>query len=138
MLEVGPLRFARLRFYLRLIAVFCLVTSAVARAAGTTAPTGYVDSAQNASNGSKTVPQNGNLFVGGWASATQSGATISRVQVTIDGTVVGNASLGSGNVGWALTYNIGNLAPGNHQAGAIATDSNGSTTLLPWSSPTAG
>src|SRR5205085_1902034 len=100
-------------------------TSTTVSAATNQPPNGFVDQAISASNGSKTVPQGGNLYVSGWAAATQTGATIAQVQIMVDGTVVGNANVSSVNSGWDFTYNIGNLAVGSHVAGAIARDSQG-------------
>jgi phospholipase C len=99
-------------------------------------PSGFLDSAVNASDGSKTLAQNGTLAVRGWAAAND-GGTITQVQILIDSVAVGNATLGS-NSDWSFTYNIGNLAGGTHYASATATDSIGAKAALSWSSSNAG
>ena len=100
-------------------------------------PQGYVDHAVNASNpATTTVPQNGTLQVSGWASA-QGAATLTKVAVSLDGSFIGNATLGTGS-SWTFGYNIGTLAAGNHWVAAVATDSNNATTNLSWSSSGAG
>src|SRR5208283_2061431 len=87
-------------------------------------------------NQTTTVPQNGTLLVTGWATA-EGTATLTKVAVSLDGTFIGNATLGPGTT-WTLSYNIGTLAAGIHWVTAVATDSNNATTNLSWSSSTAG
>ena len=108
-------------------------------------PFGNVDIAASASNPSSTViPQNTNLYAGGWAADPEDGAPVTKVQVLIDGSVVGNATLGDvrtdvatafgnaayTNSGWHFTYNIGSLAVGAHAVSAVAWDSVGGNRTL--------
>src|SRR5438477_10389165 len=99
-------------------------------------PTGYLASAVNATNGSKTIPQNGTILVQGWAA--ESGNPVARAQVTIDGNVVGNASVSATSISWSFTYNIGMLSTGGHWVSAVGYDAQGSSAQLNWSSSNAG
>ena len=109
-----------------------------------TSPIGYLDQAINQANGTTTIPQSGTLYVSGWAVDQEDKAPITKVEVKIDGSVVGNATLGGSrpdiatlfgssaytNAGWTFSYNIGSLAPGNHTVSAVAYDSIGATTVV--------
>ena len=107
-------------------------------------PFGYLEQAVNQANGTSTIPQSGTLYVNGWAADQEDKAPVAKVQVKIDGTVVGNATLGQArpdvasalgssaytNSGWTFSYNIGSMAPGTHTVTVVATDSNGASTTL--------
>src|SRR5207248_1669643 len=82
----------------------------------TVQPTGYLSSAANAINGTQTIPQNGTILVQGWAA--ENGNPVAQVQVTIDGNVVGNASLAQSGWGWSFSNNIGMLSTGSHWVSA--------------------
>src|SRR4029078_7257177 len=56
-------------------------------------PDGYLDSALGPTNTS-TVPAGTVLTVKGWAADLEDGAPVTKVEVRIDGIVVGNATLG--------------------------------------------
>src|SRR5205807_2493290 len=96
------------------------------------------------SNGSTTIAQYAMLMVAGWSADREDGAPVSRVQILIDGKVVGNATLGGArpdvasfygdtrytNSGFNFSYNIGGMATGAHTVNAVATDSAGASTNL--------
>src|SRR5581483_2196678 len=102
-----------------------------------------VDAANNASGTSSVIPQNTNLLVSGWATDVEDGIA-SRVDVLLDGNVIGSATLGLSrsdvanafndpryaNSGWTLSYNIGNLSAGKHTVTAVGYDSVGATAIL--------
>src|SRR5437764_14589339 len=89
-------------------------------------------------------PQGDTLFVGVWTLSLHDALPIAKVQVFLDGTLIGNATLGLsrqdvasyfnrsdwGNSGWSLNYNVGNLAAGSHTITAVAYDSRGATAQL--------
>ena len=107
-------------------------------------PFGWIDGAVNASDGSTTISQNGTLRASGWAADQEDGAPVNRVEVRIDGSAVGNATLGISrpdvassfndprytSSGWSFSYNIGTLATGTHTVTAVAFDSAGVSTVL--------
>jgi len=109
-----------------------------------TPPFGWIDGAVNASDRTTTIPQNGTLAASGWAADQEDGSPVARVEVRIDGTTVGTATLGVSrpdvanalgdarytNSGWRLTYNIGTLVVGTHTVTAVAFDSAGVSTAL--------
>src|SRR5208283_2365645 len=80
----------------------------------------------------------------GWAIDMKDGAPVTQVQVLIDGTVVGNATLGLArpdiaagygnarflNAGWTFSYSAQNLSAGSHTVSAVAYDSLGLSTTL--------
>jgi sugar lactone lactonase YvrE len=100
-------------------------------------PFGNLDSAVDAITHSTTVALARNLLVGGWAADPQDGAPVRQVQILIDGTVVGNATLGLPrhdvaaaynnpaylNSGWTFGYAALGLSLGTHTVTVIATDS---------------
>jgi hypothetical protein len=108
------------------------------------APQGWMDEAVDAADGDAAIPQNGNLFVRGWAVDNEDGAPVTRVEVRINGVAVGDAVLGGArqdivnaygrgdflNSGWSLTVNIGALAAGTHAVTVVAFDSAGASTQL--------
>ncbi len=86
------------------------------------------------------------LPVAGWAADLEDGAPVKQVQVLIDGTAVGNATLGIArtdvakaynnpawtNSGWSFTYSSNTLTTGTHTITAVVIDSaNATTTLVP-------
>ena len=110
-------------------------------------PVGFVDGAINLADSTSTVPQSGTLLIGGWAADPQDGAPVQQVQVSVDGKVVGNATLGlsrpdvaSGtghpnwqNSGWSFSMSASTLAVGAHTVSAKASDLAGLQTDLPGS-----
>lgn len=112
------------------------ISITVSSASTGNAPLGNVDSALDRTTRSGTVAQTDSLVVSGWAADPQQGAPVSKVKILIDGTVVGNATLGiarpdveaaSGkasylNSGWMFTYAASGLSAGTHTVWAIATD----------------
>jgi hypothetical protein len=107
-------------------------------------PFGWLDSAVDARTNSTTVPPADSLLVRGWAADPQDVAPVSKVTILIDGTAVGNATLGISRwdvsaayknpaylkSGWTFTYAASGLSVGTHTVSAVAYDSlNLSTTL---------
>jgi hypothetical protein len=102
-------------------------------------PFGWIDSAIDATTGTTTVSQADNLNVSGWAADVVQGAPVSTVTVQIDGTAVGNATLGYArpdvaaaynkpaylDSGWSFTYSAAGLSIGTHTVTAVAYDSLG-------------
>jgi hypothetical protein len=90
----------------------------------------------------------GNVTVSGWALG---GATaISKVQVKVDGALVGNATYGSNrgdvcaafpgrpgcpNVGFVYSLNASSFAAGSHTLALVATDSSATPLTVTWSAP---
>jgi phospholipase C len=109
-----------------------------------TPPFGYVDWTKSPSGQTANVPPSTTMVVAGWAADREDGSPVAKVQVYLDGTYVGNATLGYTRQdvangynnqnyvrsGWELDYNIGNLAGGSHQFTAVAYDSAGASTQL--------
>ncbi len=107
-------------------------------------PTGHLDAAYDASTNATTVGHNNTLKVDGWATDPQSSAPVASVQVLVDGTVAGTATLGIArpdvaaaynnpaytNSGWTFMVPAGTLPAGTHTIGAVATDSLGMSTTL--------
>jgi hypothetical protein len=101
-------------------------------------PFGYLDMAVDARTRSTTVAQSDNLLVLGWAADLHDGASVSQVQILIDGTAVGNAALGLSrtdvknypNSGWSFTYAVSSLSLATHTLSAVATNSLGGSTTL--------
>ncbi len=104
---------------------------------GSHVPQGAVDQATNANNiGSTSIPPGGTLLVSGWAVDLDSPAPVGKITVSVDGTPLGDATLGQArsdianyfkrpdflNSGWSFTAGIGNLAPGNHTVTVVAYD----------------
>ena len=100
-------------------------------------PFGVLDEAIDATTQSTTVSQSDNLYVQGWAVDPQQGSPVSMVTISIDGTVVGNGTLGllrpvlaaqHGSAylhaGWELTMAASGLSLGKHTVIAVAHDSN--------------
>jgi hypothetical protein len=108
------------------------------------APWGGVDSAFDATTHSVTVAQGDNLQVKGWAVDPQDGAPVSQVQILIDGSPVGTATLGQPrtdvqatynnpaylNSGWTFTQAASGLSLGSHTITGIAVDSLGLSTTI--------
>ncbi len=113
-------------------------------AAAPTAPFGYVDAAKGPAGGT-TLSLKDTLTVRGWAADAQQGAPVSLVQVLIDGTAVGNATLGNsrpdvqavyGNPvylksGWVFQYAMSGVSLGTHTVTVVATDVLGLSATLP-------
>jgi hypothetical protein len=105
-------------------------------------PIGSLDQATGVQSGTSTLAQGTDLFVRGWAADQEDGAPVSKVEISIDGSVVANASLGGVrpdlgafdprylNSGWSLTYSIGSLSVGTHAVKAVGYDSAGAKTIL--------
>jgi hypothetical protein len=102
-------------------------------------PFGSLGEAVDATTQSTTVAQGDNLLVQGWAADPQQGAPVSTVTILIDGTAVGNATLGLArpgvaatyhnsaylNSGWTFTAPASGLAAGTHEVTVVAYDSLG-------------
>ncbi|UWZ86376.1 FG-GAP-like repeat-containing protein [Occallatibacter riparius] len=100
-------------------------------------PWGAISQAMDARTHSSTVGQADNLVVGGWALDPQDGAPVSRVQILIDGSDAGNATLSLArpdvaaaynnpaylNSGWTFTYPALGLSLGKHTVSAVGYDS---------------
>ena len=97
------------------------------------------------SDGSNSIPQNSVMTMSGWAADAQDGAPVAEVQLSIDGTLIGNANLGISrpdvasaennskdlDSGWDLNYTIPNgMALGSHTATAVLYDKEGLSTTL--------
>jgi hypothetical protein len=94
--------------------------------------------------GTSTVAQLDTLLVTGAAGDPHDGTPVTQVQILIDGTVVGNATLGLASTGleatysnpayahggWSFTYPASSLSPGTHTVSAIAKDSLGLSATL--------
>jgi hypothetical protein len=110
---------------------------------GNAPPFGNLDWAGDQKNGATTIPSADVLAVVGWAADGTDGAPVKQVQVSIDGSLVGSASLGSAradvaaafgarfiNSGWSFVYAASYMAAGTHTVSAVAFDSLGNQTLL--------
>jgi hypothetical protein len=107
-------------------------------------PLGGMAPAIDAQTRTTTVAQADNLLVSGWAFDPQDGAPVSQVQVLIDGTPVGNATLGISRPdlaasfnnpaylksGWSFSNSAAGLSPGTHTVSAVASDSLGLSTTI--------
>jgi hypothetical protein len=105
-------------------------------------PFGNFESAIDATTGTTTVSQSDNLKVSGWAADVVQGAPVSTLTVLIDGTAVGNATLGYArpdvaaaynnpaylDSGWIFTYSAASLSVGTHTVTPVAYDSLGYST----------
>jgi RHS repeat-associated protein len=112
-------------------------------ASGGSPPSDYIDVAKNNGNGGSSIPQGGIMFAGGWAIDNEDGAPVAKVEVLLDGNVIGLATLGGSrpdvaaaynrpdftNSGWNFTGSIGYVAPGTHMINAMAYDSSGNSVL---------
>jgi RHS repeat-associated protein len=110
---------------------------------GGSPPSDYIDFAKNNGNGGSSIPQGGIIFAGGWAIDNEDGAPVAKVEVLLDGNVIGLATLGRSrpdvaaaynrpdftNSGWDFTGSIGFVAPGTHMITALAYDSSGNSAL---------
>ena len=120
-------------------------TFTVTTGGSNTPPFGWLDYARNAANGTTTVAPGGTLSVVGWAADKEDGAPVAKVQISIDGSLIGNAVLGDPrpdvanalnnpaytNSGWHLNYTVpATLAAGTHNVTAVAFDSAGASTTL--------
>jgi hypothetical protein len=100
-------------------------------------PFGFIEKAADARTGTTTVARANNLLVSGWAADLHDGSPVSKVQIFIDGTLAGNATLGIMrpdlvfiqrsaiylHAGWTFLYPASKLSPGTHTITALATDS---------------
>jgi hypothetical protein len=100
-------------------------------------PFGVLDKAVDATTGTSTVSRTDNLLVVGWAVDPQDLAPVRQVQILIDGSVVGNATLGLFrkdvstafnnpaflHSGWTFTYAATGLSVGTHTVSAVAYNS---------------
>ncbi len=106
-------------------------------------PFGVMTSPEDAITRSTTVTQGDGVLVTGWAADVHDGAPVHQVSILIDGTAVGNATLGIArpgiateygsaylNSGWTYTYS-GSLAAGTHTMTVVFYDSLGLSTQLP-------
>ncbi|HEX4005265.1 MAG TPA: NHL repeat-containing protein [Acidobacteriaceae bacterium] len=119
-------------------------TQAIALSGAANPPMGGMTPPVDATTRSTTVAQSDNALFAGWAADPHDGAPVSEVSVLIDGTAVGNATLGLlrpdiasaynnlaySRSGWTLTYPAASLAIGKHAVTAVITDSLGLSTSL--------
>jgi hypothetical protein len=112
----------------------------------TGAPIGLVEGVYDLRTGSTTVAQSDSLRVSGWAMDLQDGAPVSKVQILINGSVVGNATLGIArpeiaalypqfqnnlHSGWTFTMPASGLYPGViYEIGVVAYDSLNLSTMI--------
>jgi hypothetical protein len=106
-------------------------------------PQGYLDGMSATAPGlsSSTVTESQSIIISGWVGDPQDGAPVKQVQVLMDGTAIGNATLGSTRTdvaavhptylksGWTFTYSAAKLA-GPHTFTAVAYDNEGLSTTL--------
>ncbi|UWZ86119.1 beta strand repeat-containing protein [Occallatibacter riparius] len=109
-----------------------------------TPPFGAISLVRDARTHAATVAQSDSVMAAGWAADPQDGAPVSRVQILIDGSDAGNATLGLArpdvaaaynnpaylNSGWTFTYPAAGLSLGMHSISAVAYDSLGLSTTL--------
>jgi hypothetical protein len=107
-------------------------------------PFGWISAAIDATTRATTVAQSDNLLVSGVALDPQGGASISQVQILIDGAPVGTATLGQArpdlvtlynnpaylHSGWTFNYAASGLSIGTHTVTAIAADTLSHTATL--------
>ncbi|HEX4006891.1 MAG TPA: NHL repeat-containing protein [Acidobacteriaceae bacterium] len=108
-------------------------------------PFGTIGQIVDATTRSTTVAQGDDVLISGWAADPQDGAPVHGVTVLIDGSAVGQATLGIlrqdvaaarnnllySRSGWSLVYPAATLSTGSHTVTAVVTDSQElSTTLL--------
>ncbi len=103
---------------------------------------GFIDAVGDSSPKPK-VPADTDIIVFGWAADSDNGAPVSRVDVYIDGTLEGEATLGItrsdvtdtlrrqdyARSGWSLRIPASSLIPGTHFVAATATGPSGSVEL---------
>jgi trimeric autotransporter adhesin len=113
-------------------------------AVAVTPPIGNLENAVDSVSGASAILPSGTLFVSGWAADYHDNGPAKSVQVFIDGTAAGFATLGKyrpdvasyfsnpawSNVGWTFSYSVASLAGPNHAVIAVAEDSLGVTTTL--------
>ena len=106
-------------------------------------PVGFVDAAVDNANQSPSVYQSDSLAVVGWAADYNDNGPAKSVQVVLDGSVLGTATLGGSRPdvasayndpawkpsGWSFSMSAASLALGNHTITAVATDSLGLHTV---------
>jgi RHS repeat-associated protein len=121
------------------------VGQATSLSSGGSAPILSIDSGANAGNGGSSVPQGGTILATGWAADNEDGAPVAKVEVLLDGNVLGLATLGGSrpdvasaynrpdfiNSWWGFTGSIGMVTPGTHIIAAVAYDWSGNSTLSP-------
>ncbi|MFQ5776656.1 MAG: putative Ig domain-containing protein [Terriglobia bacterium] len=106
-------------------------------------PVGGMDEAVDQADGDTIVPVGGTLLVRGWAADPDSdpGSPVARVEVQIDGTSVGDATLGLSRPdiaafwgrpdfalgGWELAVGLASLPEGTHTVTVTAFDAEGSS-----------
>lgn len=119
-------------------------TIAVIAGAAPRLPVGSIDEADAGAANTATILQSGSLTVRGWAASYNGTGIVSTMTVYVDGTAIGNATLGLSrpdvaaaysnpawtNSGWLLTTSAAGLSVGLHVVTAVATDSAGLTTTL--------
>jgi hypothetical protein len=121
-------------------------TSAWSNVAQTAAdvPVGQLEMAVDSVTSTPNIPQNGKLYVRGWAADPVDGSPLRNVRVYIDGVSIGAPTLGIartdvatyfnnpayGSSGYTLTYNVSTLTVGTHKVTVIATNSGGASTTF--------
>ena len=101
-------------------------------------PVGNLDQAIGTTSFTSTISETESLFVNGWAASSQTTGSIAQVQVLLDGTAFGNATLGQSrpdvtaypNSGWSIYSSAASIPVGPHTVSAVATDSTGLKTTL--------
>jgi len=107
-------------------------------------PIGMLDGAVDKLTGTSSVSRADSLYVYGWAADYGNNGSATRVRILIDGTSVGNATLGVArpdvatylnkptwaNTGWSYTASASTLSVGAHTVTAVAYDAAGNTTTL--------
>ena len=106
-----------------------------------TPPFGWLDKAVDSKGGASSILKGDTMSVSGWAADAEDGSPVSLVQVYLDSTYIGDASLGITkpdvadafgdprytSSGWYMDYIIpSDLSLGTHTITAYATDSQGS------------
>jgi RHS repeat-associated protein len=109
------------------------------------APFGWLDFAYNSYNqNSATLPQFGSLYTYGWAADNEDGSPVARVAIDVDGSPIGDATLGLSrpdvgtaynrsdynSSGYQFTGTIGALSTGTHTVHATAYDWTGNAGSL--------
>ncbi|MBI4055128.1 MAG: Ig-like domain-containing protein [Elusimicrobia bacterium] len=110
------------------------------------APIGSLEKAADETDGDQTILRGGTLIVEGWAADPDSspGAPVAKVEIRLNGAVVGEGTLGISrpdiaqknnrpdytNSGFKFSYDTKNLQPGDYAVVAIAFDSKGASTNL--------
>ena len=123
---------------MRHLSVFIVFLFAAVGLASASGPSGYFDGT-NVTTGSPGT----SIAMWGWAQ--ENGAPLPRVDILLDGTVVGSATMNvarpdlGNNDGWTFTYTLpATITNGTHRFSAIGYDSAGASATLIYSTASAG